>query len=411
MKIRNLLIFLFIIGVGYSAYKIGLAKKYNSSLDKLEVLSPFTNNRNIFSFFLKTVTQKPKKIIFGYLPYWSIDKIPFLQLDKLTDIAYFGLYINADGNFKEKLDDGTTEPGYNVWKNDLELKKLIQEAKRQDIRFALTIISHDDEISDKFLECKECWVTLKDNIVRELDFHGIRDVNLNFEYANFEKEEMAGFYTELTNYLNMELDKKFGDSFLTVATFADSMIKPRVTNIEALGKVSDGLFIMGYDFHRPDSDNAGPVAPLDGKGVHAEYDIATTITDYLTVTPPNKIILGVPYYGYNWVVEEDEENAKRIPGEEDIGFSQSQAYTDIMDTIIKYNPEIKWDELGKTPYFTYISEETGSTRQVYFENDKSLKFKYELIKNKNLAGVGIWALGYDGGYQELWNLLYEEFVK
>jgi spore germination protein YaaH len=50
------------------------------------------------------------------------------------------------------------------------------------------------------------------------------------------------------------------------------------------------------------------------------------------------------------------------------------------------------------------------TRQVYFENERSLRAKYELIKANDLAGVGIWALGYDGGYQELWNLLKEQFV-
>ena len=34
-----------------------------------------------------------------------------------------------------------------------------------------------------------------------------------------------------------------------------------------------------------------------------------------------------------------------------------------------------------------------------------------MAKDKNLRGVGIWALGYDKGYQDLWNLLGEEFPK
>ena len=41
----------------------------------------------------------------------------YLQLDKLTDIAYFGLYINRDGTIRKIMEDGTTEPGYNNWEN------------------------------------------------------------------------------------------------------------------------------------------------------------------------------------------------------------------------------------------------------------------------------------------------------
>jgi spore germination protein YaaH len=120
--------------------------------------------------------------------------------------------------------------------------------------------------------------------------------------------------------------------------------------------------------------------------------------------------MGVPYYGYNWIVTTTDQNAVRIPGNDLIGTSQSQPYQNVMDTILETKPQINWDELAQSPYFTYTSPATGMTRQVYFENEQSLKAKYELVKKYDLAGVGIWALGYDGGYQELWNLLKEEFV-
>ncbi|KKT11682.1 MAG: hypothetical protein UV89_C0011G0004 [candidate division WWE3 bacterium GW2011_GWB2_43_22] len=167
---------------------------------------------------------------------------------------------------------------------------------------------------------------------------------------------------------------------------------------------------MGYDFHRPTSDTAGPVAPIGGKGVHSEYDIETMLKDYLAIVPPNKLLLGVPYYGYNWVVGEDEKYAERIDGNDNIGFSQSQSYEAIMDVLIDIKPKVMWDDLGQVPYFSYISAETGQQRQVFFENQRSLAVKYKLVKNNGLMGVGIWALGYDGGYTELWDLLYDEFI-
>ena len=34
--------------------------------------------------------------------------------------------------------------------------------------------------------------------------------------------------------------------------------------------------------------------------------------------------------------------------------------------------------------------------------------KYDFIISKNLGGIGIWALGYDDGYDQLWNALGEK---
>lgn len=509
-----------------------------------KLINPISDSLSIFSFFKKK--SKPKSIIYGYLPYWELEKIKFLQLDKLTDIAYFGVYLNEDGSFKKSIsketveeeididvgadtnilaetsevlgdqkdestsfDDKTEsettgeqknelieEPGLNNWRNSEDLKKLIEDSKKNNVRISLTVISHIDEISDKFLDCEKCWDNLYNNLVKELDYHGIKDVNLNFEYGVYVNGDRAEKYTNFVKFLNEKLDANYEDSFLVVSTFADSVKEERVTDIESLSKVADKIFIMGYDFYRPQSSNAGPVAPLTDDPNRSYYDLTTMINDYLTESPPNKIILGVPYYGYNWVIgdgntdvlgAEDETNKpegkndeesvfesladtpteandsnlglesenstvknngtddqgevleastkneasiqaeltdqlngsyyppevlypERLENSDELGFSQAQTYDQIMSAIIELKPEIKWNQTAHSPFFTYTSPETGAIRQVYFENEQSLAKKYELIKDYDLAGVGIWALGYDGGYVELWNLLKQEFI-
>jgi len=390
-----------------SGVVFGLNHHLNQKGTNLKVLSPVSHSFSILSFNSKR--EPPKKIIYGYLPYWTINKAKYLQYDKLTHIAYFGLHIDEKGNFL-KYQDGETVPGYNNWYNNKDLPVIIQNAKNYNVQFALTVISHVDNVSDKFLDCRECWNTLANNIIQELIKKDIKDVNLNFEYAQLTPKNKAKQYTEFVDFLNKRLEAVLGESTLTVSTFADSVVKDRVTEIEGLGKVADLIFIMGYDFHRPTSDTSGPVAPIGGKGVHAEYDLQTMLQDYLTVVPPNKIVLGVPYYGYNWVVEKDEEYAKRVNGQDDRGYSQSQTYESIMETVITIKPDIKWDDLAKSPYFTYISPDTGSIRSVYYDDVDSLRAKYDLVNKLDLAGAGIWALGYDGGYEELWRLLKEEFI-
>ena len=386
-----------------------VVKNKNNNVE-WNVISPLSSNKSVLAF--STKDEKPKKIIYGYLPYWSIEKMKYLQLDKLTDIAYFGLYLDKDGNFvKTKEGEGgdlVQEPGYSNWNENKDLDKLIEISKEFGVRVSLTVVAHVDKDIDEFLNCKECWVTLLENLKMELDKKGIKDVNLNFEHAEGTDEGIDRKFSELTKYLNDELDKVYGNSYVVVSAFADSATQSRVSSdLENLSRGADGVFIMAYDYHRPVSEEIGPVSPIQGPGI----DVMETINDFLTKMPPNKIILGVPYYGYNWLVDDESEYSKRSEGSDEKGYSGAQAYDHVMETIIENRPFIKWNENGKSPYFTYISKDSNHLRTVYYENAKSLKYKYDIVKDYNLGGVGIWALGYEGGYTELWELLYDSFIK
>src|SRR3989344_1075265 len=100
------------------------------------MLSPLGNG---FSVTPKTPSfEKPKYKVYGFLPYWMLENAEYLQLDKLTDISYFSLGINADGTIKTRDADGNTEPGYSRWKNSEVLKKLIQDSKIYGVKFSLT---------------------------------------------------------------------------------------------------------------------------------------------------------------------------------------------------------------------------------------------------------------------------------
>jgi len=43
-------------------------------------------------------------------------------------------------------------------------------------------------------------------------------------------------------------------------------------------------------------------------------------------------------------------------------------------------------------------------RQVYFDDKDSLSYKVALAKSRGLLGVGVWALGYEGGYYDIWDI-------
>src|SRR3989344_5748231 len=123
-------------------------------------ISPFSDSVSIYS--LLSHPERPKYTVYGFLPYWTINKAKYLQFDKLTDIAYFGLNINADGTFRKIQDDGIVDPGYNNWRNNKDLKEVIEKSKIEGVRVSLTVISHESDTSDYFLGCRSCWDKLAD---------------------------------------------------------------------------------------------------------------------------------------------------------------------------------------------------------------------------------------------------------
>jgi len=353
-------------------------------------------------------TPHPSKRVYGYLPYWMLDNAKYLQYDKLTDLAYFGLFVDSKGEFVTRDEDGNTHPAMNAWNNSAQLKGSIQQAKNSGVRVSLTVIMQKDDDIDAFLLCQTCWTTLSDNVIEQLREKELKSISLDFEHATETSPRITNLYTDFVEYMKSELNKNFYDSSLIVATFADSFKRQRITDPERLAQVSDGLFVMTYDFHQFGSENAGPVAPLNGAPKLYEYDVTTAVSDFKARVSKFKIILGVPYYGYNFLIEESNPLASRVPGDDAIGYTVAQYYAQILDSDSIPLKNSLWLEEAETPYLIYTSD-TGQLRALHYENKSSLAKKYDLVLEEGLMGVGIWALGYDGDHPELWDLLGEKF--
>lgn len=398
-----------IFTVGLSLLLYGAANILHTFNITLDLKSPLSNGFGLSSLFGKH--KNTDNFVYGFLPYWNLDDAKNFRYEDLTDIAYFGIRINSDGSIARLDSSGNAEPGYAAWKNSQDLTEIISKAKQNGVRVSLTVISHEDNTTENFLNCESCWETLEKNVLTELNYRKIDDVHLNFEYSTYTTKEMADKFTKFTKHFDNYLAHNHKNSILVISAFADSNIKSRLTNIKELSPYVDGIFIMGYDFRTRGSEFAGPVAPLDGIGTVATYDIRNTVKDYIANAPKSKIILGVPYYGYNWPVESTQPYSRQVDSNV-LGYAsdsgaKSQTYADIMTIIEEYNIKPSWDEVSKVPYFSYYSPQTQTYRQIYYEDKKSLALKFKYAKDSGIGGIGIWALGYDGNYVDLWDLLKE----
>ena len=46
---------------------------------------------------------------------------------------------------------------------------------------------------------------------------------------------------------------------------------------------------------------------------------------------------------------------------------------------------------------------------MWFDDSYTLRKKYDYALSNNLKGIGIWALGYDNGYNDLWKVIEDKF--
>jgi hypothetical protein len=149
--------------------------------------------------------------------------------------------------------------------------------------------------------------------------------------------------------------------------------------------------MMGYNYYWSSSTTAGPVAPLAGEN----YNITRSIQeDYLDEgVPASKLLLGMPWYGYDWPVSSSVRKAATT------GTGSSKTYITTIPMVASYSKT--FDSQTSVPWMSYQSG--TQWRQMWFEDSISLLLKTNFAKKKSLAGVGIWALSYEAGRPELWN--------
>jgi len=146
-----------------------------------------------------------------------------------------------------------------------------------------------------------------------------------------------------------------------------------------VGRYADQVVIMTYDEHNAFSSN-GPIASVDW--------VEKTIQYALTQIPAEKIILGIPGYGFDWNLVQKT--------------SRYLSYQLAMQTSRKYKSDIKWDNRGQVPYFNYHDAQ-GSKHSVYFENADSTAAKLELVNRYGLRGIALWRLGMED--PDIWRLI------
>ena len=135
-----------------------------------------------------------------------------------------------------------------------------------------------------------------------------------------------------------------------------------------IGAVVDEFKIMTYDYSGGWSD-PGPISPPSWAN-----DVLTFAE---TVVPSAKIMMGVPFYGYDW----------------HDGTADGVSWTDVQGLIAAHSPSIDRDPSGEAT-FTY-TDGSGTGHIVYFQDRAAVAVKLEMLRalHPSIRGIAIWVMG------------------
>ncbi|MDR0376840.1 MAG: glycoside hydrolase [Spirochaetaceae bacterium] len=266
----------------------------------------------------------------------------------LTDIGYFGAEVDSYGRLS-----GVPDP---------------QKIGFFSGRVHLVVTCNSRGLTHFVIEDES---TARERLVEDLlaavkPFDGLQ---IDFELVpRNDGEAFLGFLRKLRDGL--------GGKPLTAALPARTKgLENDVYDYQKLLPLVDRILVMAYDEHWATSE-PGPIASLDWCESVAAYALETL--------GPDKLIMGLPFYGRTWG-----------------SVNPNRAFFHIgIERIKRENNVDVVSRRGGVPTFTY---EVPVTITVFYEDEYSLATRLSMYRTMGVRSVGFWALGQETPL--VWKLL------
>lgn len=218
-------------------------------------------------------------------------------------------------------------------------------------------------------------------MIQKADELGTAGIQIDFEnIPDGDRDAYTAFLRRLADELHA---RKMTLSVAAAAKTRDTRTGwGGATDYGAIGQIADQIYIMAYDEHWRGGE-PGPVASLGW---------TERVIRYATgVMPAQKIILGIPFYGYEWTAE-PRGDAK---GNKAYGSPRLQRRAE------EFGARVTWDPVAGENVATFKTDE--GERIAWYPDERSVDAKLRLAYQYNLKGVSLWRLGFEP--QEWWHRL------
>ncbi len=234
--------------------------------------------------------------------------------------------------------------------------------------------------------------SLQDKVLTEalqvMENKGYGVLDFDFEYLGRENRE------RYNRFLRKAVARLRPRGYLVSAALAPKTSADQVGvlyeghDYAAIGQIVDFIFFMTYEW----GWSGGPpmaVSPINQVRRVMEYA--------LSEVPKNKIMMGIPHYGYDWT----------LPYVRGGTWARSITPNQAVQLAARYGVSIQYDQTSQAPFFKYKDGE-GKDHVVWFEDARSIQAKFDLVKELGLRGFFYWVLR--GGFPQNWLLIEDNFV-
>lgn len=318
---------------------------------------------------LPDITPGPDAIVYGYQAYWSND-LSTVPWDQLSHIAIFSAGVDSSGNLSNT----------SRWSIASDA---VSMGAPYGVHVHLCVTDFAASSLGTLLSSATARSHLIDQLVQWVSDTGAQGVNIDFEgLPSSQRANMVTFVTDL-------------DAAVDEVVLATPAVDWNdAWDYAALSQHAD-LFIMGYGYHWSGSSYAGPNDPLYGGSPWSSISLSATVQDYLDKgADPSRVILGLPLYGIRWTTHDN-----NVPTAA-TGTGTSVIWSTALSTAQTYGRN--YDATSHTPW-TY-----DGSGQTWYEDTDSLQERVAYALGQGLGGIGFWALHYDGGDPDLWDMIAQE---
>ena len=303
---------------------------------------------------------KKSRIVSGWLPNWDMGtglKSMTDNPDIMNELSPFWYELTLQGSIKAANGTGNAH---------------VLSVARQQGQIVIPTIHNNFEGDrvERLIGSIESRDRLVNEIVDITNQNNYDGIDIDFEAVSPEyRVAFTGFVQVLGQRMH-ESGKLLSVTVMPKTSEPGSPYGASSQDYAAIAASADRVRIMAYDNHYQGGD-PGPVAPANW--------VDELLAFAVTVIPREKLVLGVPSYGYDWAPTGGKTNGRAITYEKAISLAN------------QHQRPIDFDGIAFSPVFTY--DAGGVKHYVWFENARSLSVKLDLVNKYDIGGIAIWRLG------------------
>ncbi len=343
-----------------------------------DTLNRITTNGRLWGSY----TLRPEVQVFGWHPYWMGTAYKSYNFSLLSTLAWYGAEIDSEtGDITNTHGWETTSLFSYIGDEQPTAVELtvINPGSDNNINFLSDSISHENLV----YQLSELLLKRGNGVC--IDFQGI---------PASQRDNFTKFITLLHTALNDSVMKLNGNFSISVVLPANDYTL--AYDIKKLAPLVTRFVVTCYDYYGSFSNTAGPPAPLHSGLRWRAPNMERSIDEWLAAgIPPAQLIAALPHYGVTWQTVTPQAKSPEIE------FFGYPLYRDLRERFAVQ--PMQYDTASATVVY---APPATLPRQYWFDNTQTLNEKYRyILLHRKLGGIGIWALGYDNGYPDLWRLV------